>query len=327
MEHGADLILGLDGGGTKTLMAVAARDGSILLTRRTAAVDPFAEAAWPDALAHSLASALPVLPRLAGAVLGLPCFGEVEDLSRRQQDVAHRLLPVRHHVVNDVQAAFTGAFAGRPGVLLLAGTGSMAWAGDGRREMRVGGWGDVFGDEGSAYWIGREALSAVGRALDGRSPQGGFARDLLDRLDVKATELAAWCYGKETRRRTAVAGVARSVDAMAEAGDATARDLLARAGDHLADHAQACRAALGLPQGSGWSHAGGVFQSRAVMMRVTDRLGALPDKPRLSPVGGALLRAAQLSGWRPDTAWIDRLRQALTTPAASATTTDDGEQP
>lgn len=327
MQDGTDLILGLDGGGTKTLMAVAARDGSILLTRRTATVDPFAEAAWPDALAHSLASARPVLPRLVGAVLGLPCFGEVADLSRRQQDVAHRLLPVRHDVVNDVQAAFTGALAGRPGILLLAGTGSMAWAGNGRREVRVGGWGDVFGDEGSAYWIGREALSAVSRALDGRSVHDGFGRDLLARLDLKAAELAAWCYGKDTRRRAAIAGVARFVDAMAEAGDAEARGLLTRAADHLADHAQACRTALGLSMGSAWSHAGGVFGSRTVMTRVADRLGALPDEPRLSPVGGALLRAAQLSGWPADTAWIDRLRQALSTPPRGANTTDNGEQP
>ncbi len=327
MEHGADLILGLDGGGTKTLLAVAARDGSVLLTKRTATVDPFAEAAWPDALARSLASARPVLPRLAGAVLGLPCFGEVADLSRRQQDVAHRLLPVHHDVVNDVQAAFTGALAGRPGILLLAGTGSMAWAGNGRREMRVGGWGDAFGDEGSAFWIGREALSLVGRALDGRSPQAGFAQNLLGRLGLKASELAGWCYGQETRRRAAIAGVARVIDAMAEAGDAAAHSLLTRAADHLADHAQACRTALGLSQEAAWSHAGGVFASRAVMMRVTERLGAPPQEPRLSPVGGALLRAAQLSGWPTDTVWIDRLHQALSTPARPADTTDHGEQP
>lgn len=326
MENEADLILGLDGGGTKTLLAVAARDGTVLLTRRSATVDPFAEAAWPDALAHSLASARPILARLAGAVLGLPCFGEVEDVSRRQQNVAQRLLPVRHDVVNDVQAAFTGALAGRPGILLLAGTGSMAWAGNGRREMRVGGWGDVFGDEGSAYWIGREALSAVGRALDGRSPHAGFARDLLERLDLRAPELAAWCYGQDTRRRGAIAGVARFVDASAEAGNAEAQRLLVRAGDHLADHAQACRTALGLSRGSAWSHAGGVFHSRTVMMRVTDRLDASPDPPRLSPVGGALLRAAQLSGWPADAAWIDRLHRALSTPARGADTTDDGEQ-
>ncbi len=327
MESSADLILGLDGGGTKTLVTVAARDGSVLLARRSATVDPFSEPAWPDALAVSLASAQPVLGRLAGAVLGLPCFGEVADLSRRQQDVVRGLLPVPHEVVNDVHAAFTGALAGRPGILLLAGTGSMAWAGDDQREIRVGGWGDVVGDEGSANWIGREALSQVSQAVDGRSPNRDFAEDFLARLDVKAEALVAWCYGQRARRRAAIAGLALIVDAMAEAGDAQARTLLMRAGDHLADHARACRTLLGLPQTCAWSHAGSVFQSRTVMMRVIDRLGMPPEPPRLPPIGGALLRAARLSGWAADTAWIDRLALALSTPTCGSNANNDGGFP
>ena len=72
--------------------------------------------------------------------------------------------------MNDVEAAFVGAFAGRPGVLLLAGTGSMAWGSDGTRQVRTGGWGEGFGDEGSAYWIGRRALGLASQALDGGTP-------------------------------------------------------------------------------------------------------------------------------------------------------------
>lgn len=321
MGAAPDLVLGLDGGGTKTVMALADRGGGVRLLRRGPTLDPFADPRWPDLLGDALEPATPDLARLGGAVLALPCHGEVPEVSRRQADAAARWLPAPHAVVNDVQAGFDGALAGAPGVLLLAGTGSMAWAGDGVREVRVGGWGEAFGDEGSAHWIGREALSEATRAIDGRAGAAlPFAHALLDRLGLRADELVGWCYAG-IHRRAAIAGVARAVDALAEGGDARAAALLDRAGDHLADHARAARAGLDLPDAFRWSYAGGLFGSRTVLRRVTAVLGREPQAPRLPPVGGALLRAARLGGWATDDRWVDALAGALAAADPSDTRT------
>lgn len=312
-----DLILGLDGGGTKTLLALADRDGAVRHVARSASLDPFADAGWPAKLESVAADIAWCRPRLAGVVLGLPCHGEAADVSARQVAESRRLFPAPLAVVNDVEAAFDGALVGAAGVLILAGTGSMAWAGDGRRTIRCGGWGDVFGDEGSAYWIGREALGKASRASDGRSGGTAFAELLLDRLGLRPDELVGWCYGLRARR-TAIAALAHHVDALAEAGEPEARALLARAGDALALHAEACVQRLTLPASPPWSYAGSVFESRTVMRRVTERLGIAQKPPRLPPLGGALLRAARLAGWPVDDNWIERLGRALAEAAPSA---------
>ncbi|MDX7950802.1 BadF/BadG/BcrA/BcrD ATPase family protein [Lichenihabitans sp. Uapishka_5] len=317
MAPDPDLILGLDGGGTKTLIAVADRDGAILYLRRHPSLDPFTHPDWADRLRAMLAGLSPWYARLAEAVLALPCHGEVADLSERQRAVASELIACRHEVVNDVEAAFDGALAGAPGVLLLAGTGSMAWSGNGSRTMRCGGWGDVFGDEGSAYWIGREALAEVSRALDGRSSNMAFAHAVLAGLGLDAGDLLGWCYDLPARRAS-IAALASSLDAQAEAGEPSALAILRRAGDALAAHAEACARQLDLRPPLAWSHAGGVFHSRTVMRRVTGQLGSEPLAPRLPPVGGALLRAAQRAGWRTEDTWIERLDRALSEGERSA---------
>ncbi|WP_342028456.1 BadF/BadG/BcrA/BcrD ATPase family protein, partial [Rhizobium ecuadorense] len=81
----------------------------------------------------------------------------VERLSVLQRDAIERTFPnVHRRVLNDVDAAHLGAFAAKPGILILSGTGSMAWARNSKgQSARTGGWGDLIGDEGSSHWIGQ----------------------------------------------------------------------------------------------------------------------------------------------------------------------------
>lgn len=303
-----DLVLGLDGGGSKTELAVADRRGRVVALERSAGLDPLAEPAWEGRLAALLGRVAPVLPRVRRAALALPAYGEAETVSRAQAEAAGRALASKHELLNDVHAAQIGAFAGGPGVLLLAGTGSMVWWRDrDGRTGRVGGWGEAFGDEGSAFWIGREALGMASRTLDGRDHHGGFTRGLLGRLGVAPGGLLPWCWALGNRR-AGVAALASVVDAMAEAGDAEAAGLLGEAADRLVLHAEAAGAASGgvLP----WSYAGGLFNSGTVSLRVTSRLGP-PVPPLLPPVGGALLRAARGAGWDVGEGWVAALAAAL----------------
>ncbi|SNB73928.1 N-acetylglucosamine kinase [Arboricoccus pini] len=315
------LVLGLDSGGSKTLAAVADPAGGIVMLAMAGGTGALDRPDWDDVLAGLLRRCL--RPGLVAAALGLSSFGEVEASTARQTALVQDLLPcpalLRHPALlrNDVEIAFHGAFAGGPGILLLAGTGSMVWAGaaDGTR-IRVGGWGDLFGDEGSAYWIGREALARAAMALDGRQDGRAFASAVLAAIGAEAVDareggaLLDWAYGLD-HRRPAIAALARTVDAEAVKGDLLARDLLAAAADHLAMHVAAARRRL--PGGATlpWSLAGGLFDSKTLTDLVVQRIGRDPLPARLPPLGGALLAAARAAGWPIDDGWIERVRASL----------------
>jgi len=310
MTQASEFVLGVDAGGTKTLLAIADRSGAVQFCTQGPTLDPTGSPVWTREVERLVDSAAVYMPRVRGAALGLPFFGEIETISQAQRDICAAQFSMKHEVVNDVQVAFDGAFAGRGGVLLLAGTGSMAWAGDGSGvDIRVGGWGDAFGDEGSAYWIGREALSEAARALDGRGPDIEFAHALLHGLRLVEADLIGWSYAEATRR-SRIAGVAKLVSEIAAVNE-TARSILERAGDRLYEHAKAGFERSGLPESAEWSYAGGVFSSEVVLGRLISRLGRAPTPPLLPPIGGALLRAAHLSGWATDAAWAGSLATSL----------------
>ncbi|MET1536745.1 N-acetylglucosamine kinase [Burkholderia sola] len=310
MMNALEFVLGIDAGGTKTLLAIADRSGVVPFVTQGATLDPNGGPVWTRELARLVDSAARYMPHVCAAAVGLPFFGEIEAISREQRDICAGLFSMNHEVVNDVQVAFDGAFAGGGGVLLLAGTGSMAWAGDGSgADIRVGGWGDAFGDEGSAYWIGREALSEATRALDGRGPDVGFAHLLLDGLHLAEADLIGWSYA-DASRRTRIAGVAKLVGEIARVNE-TARSILERAGDRLYEHANAGFERSGLPKSADWSYAGGVFASEIVLDRLISRIGRAPTPPSLPPIGGALLRAARRCNWGTDDGWVGSLANSL----------------
>ncbi|TNC71821.1 BadF/BadG/BcrA/BcrD ATPase family protein [Rubellimicrobium roseum] len=307
-------VAALDGGGTKTAVALADRRGEVLRRPSGAGCNPQDGSGWDGVLRTAVTDALDAPGGLAAMMLGLPGHGEVPAHDAATLALLRDLLPVPFEPVNDVALAHLGAFGGGFGVLVLSGTGSMAWARGPAGEVRVGGWGDLLGDEGSAHAIGRAALTAAARALDGRLPQARpFADALLPGLGSEATGPFApltWLMAQEAGPRPALAGVARQVDALAQQGDETAAAILEEAGDDLAWAARTAAQRAGLPGPSPWVPAGGVFQSRAVLAAVTDRLGP-PSDPQLSVLGGGLLRAARLAGWNPDAAWAARIETAL----------------
>ena len=136
----------------------------------------------------------------------------------------------------DVIAAFHDAFGDGPGVLLIAGTGSIAWgrAEDGR-EGRVGGWGHHIGDEGSGYAIGVDALRRVARNADGRGPETNAARTSSSRrLGLAGIDgLVQWAA---TADGAEVAALAPVVAAAADGGDAVAGEILDHAVEELERH-------------------------------------------------------------------------------------------
>lgn len=305
-----DLVLGLDGGGSKTVVALADREGAVPALARGPGLDPYGNSGWRQDLAGLVAAVGTGGGQLARAVLGLSCHTESAATSAEQTACARRLFTVPVDTLNDVHVAFVGALAGRAGVLALAGTGSMTWAGDGHGlNRRCGGWGDIVGDEGSGYWLGREALTETTRWLDGRSEARGFAEAVLARVGVAGAGLIGWIAALE-HRRAGIAALATTVGDLAAAGEPTAERLVARAAEHLAEQVEAAWRLVGAPGPLVWTHAGGLFAAAALRRHLEARLGP-PRPPELPPVGGAILEAARRAGWTTDGAWRARLAASL----------------
>ncbi|MBF0887833.1 N-acetylglucosamine kinase [Gluconobacter cadivus] len=306
-------IAAIDGGGTKTLLAVVGRDGSLGPVLRGAGSNPFDQAGWQDVL-QSLLRQLP--STTAALSLGLAGYEETRVLGREQSEVVGNAFAGPFNICSDVEMACTGAFAGKAGVLVLSGTGSVAWATDGRGgQVKIGGWGGLFGDEGSGFWIGRQALALLTALLDGRNQADHAffapfvaAMGLPTEKAACGTALLEW-YGTLRHPRASVAALARIVSDLAEDGLEPARRLMCEAAGHLCAHIEAAQRHF--PETSlPWSYAGGTFQSRSLRESVAVRHGT-PVPPRLPPVGGGLLSAARLAGWDVDDAWIERVSVAL----------------
>lgn len=311
------LVLGLDGGGTKTIIALADRSGAVLKLIDGVSLDPTAAKDWLARLSDQLSDATAGQGAPAAAVFGLSFHDEIKAFTAEQEEVAARLLPASRVIVdNDVRIAFDGAFASGGGVLLLAGTGSMVWAsrnGPDDPHHRVGGWGDTFGDEGSAYWIGRESLALTSQAIDGRRPEAvDFANAILTELSIARDALIDWVYSLDNQR-TSVAGVALITAKLGVNGSEAARTILDQACDHLAGHVRAAEKLLAPvgKQRQPWSYAGGVFNNPYILEGVKQRLDSAPIEPALPPIGGALLRAARLAGWETGAAFNQRLKTSL----------------
>ncbi len=205
---------------------------------------------------------------------------------RARQTRRVRALARRVRVISDAEAAYSGALGERAGVLLVAGTGSMALARDARgRWARAGGLGPLLGDEGSAFWVGREWLRAAMRDT-------GFAmaRRILGSPDPVAR----------------IAALAPGVLRRARSGSREARAIVARSQDALANLLVTAARELRLPAPVMVSWAGGLLDNqhfRAGVWRAARRGGVRvkPLPPRESPVAAVGHMAENLGrgGHRP----------------------------
>jgi glucosamine kinase len=221
------VLIGADVGGTKTAVAVS-RDGKIVgrADGPGAAVRPGRALASSSTIAEVVRQALSAAGLLLGDVLVVGAAGVGREPERDELRKALRGENVASSVVvtTDIEIALAAAFADGPGIVVSAGTGSVAVGRDRTgRQHRIGGYGWQMGDEGSGYAIGRASLGAVSRAVDGRSPKTA----LSDRL-LKATrsddydDLVRWAAGASPAE---VAALAPHVLAVAATGDPLAQGI------------------------------------------------------------------------------------------------------
>ncbi len=229
-------LIGADVGGTKT--AVAVGDGERILGRVEgpgAAIRPGRTLVSASTIADLVRQALAAAQRIRGDVLvvGAAGAGRESERSELHQALRGEGLATRVSVTTDIEIALVAAFGDEPGIVVSAGTGSIAVARDRSGQMhRAGGYGWQIGDEGSGYAIGRAGLNAVTRAVDGRGPRTKLSERLP--LSARCADFDALVRWAAAANAAEVAALAPSVLEVAAAGDAVAREIIATAAGELA---------------------------------------------------------------------------------------------
>ncbi|SHE76742.1 N-acetylglucosamine kinase [Streptoalloteichus hindustanus] len=249
---GGAVVLGLDVGGTTTRAVVGDLAGRRLGTARCPGGNPNAHP--PEEAAARIGAAVrdalaDVAPGdVRAAVLAMAGASKLSDpaiaalFEREWRSAGLRRAP---RVVPDVEAGFAAGAAEPDGTALVAGTGSVACrVRDHRVERVVGGHGWLLGDEGSAFWIGREAVRATLRVVDGHLPETALATAVLAEAvgSVPGNPRDLLITAANRARPVELARFAPLVTAAATGGDPTAREIVASAARHLADLVSATRA-------------------------------------------------------------------------------------
>ena len=295
------LFLGVDGGQSTTIAVIGDETGRVLGVGQGGPCDHAAasegRARLERAVTESVSAACTQAGLDASVEFESACFGMSGGPDDKREILAGLLRAKRLLVTTDADIALAGATATGQGILVIAGTGSIAIGrnSEGKR-ARVGGWGYIFGDEASAFDIVRQALRAALRMEEGWAPATILRQVLLDAAAARdANEVLHRFYEPEWPRDR-VASLAPLVDEAAGGGDRVALEILNAAAQHLASLTGSVRQQLWKPEEAvDVVYSGGVFRSQRLLERfrllVELEPGSRCDPPLHTAAEGALLTA------------------------------------
>jgi N-acetylglucosamine kinase-like BadF-type ATPase len=305
-------ILGIDVGGTKTVCFLGDENGRVVASSRGpgANLQSVGELELEKVL-HSVMDAVLRDANRADAeapaaiCLGIAGVDRPGDAAVVQSIMSRIGYKARVLVVNDALIALQAAIDDGPGIVIVAGTGSIAYGRDDRgRAARAGGWGYVLGDEGSGYWIGRLALRAIVRQADGRGEPTSLTRRVLAHFAVTRPEELIQAVYHEGLKPSAIAALATSVQEASDEGDHTSTVILDRGAQELVAAAESVANQLDLREREfAFVLAGGMFRALpGLRNRVNDLLASVAPRSRTihlkdEPALGALrLALAEAKG-------------------------------
>jgi N-acetylglucosamine kinase-like BadF-type ATPase len=297
------ILIGADVGGTKTAAGVS--DGERIMARADgpgAAVRPGRALASAAVIAEVVRQALAGAGHLTGDVLyvGAAGAGREPELDELRKALRAENLATKVVVATDIEIALTAAFDEEPGIVVSAGTGSVAVGRDraGKRH-RIGGYGWQMGDEGSGYAVGRAALGAVSRAADGRSPRTALSeRTLSVTRSEDFDALVRWAAGASPAE---VAALAPHVLDVAARGDPLAQGIADYAARELSQLAICLLPMMDVEPPVGVAITGGLLSSdgplrRSVLQRLQEEPGLTPAETEVDAVLGAVRLAGRERG-------------------------------
>ena len=297
--------LGVDGGQSSTAALIGDESGHVVGMGRAGPCNHVStaesHARFRDAIGGAVRTALDAAglaeARFAGACLGLS--GGPAD----KEALVREIVSAEHYrITNDAVIALIGATAGEPGVIAIAGTGSIAYGRNAEaRTARAGGWGYLFGDEGGAFDLVRQAVRAALRHEEGWGHATALREALLEATGATDMNDLLHRFYTPDFPRPRIASYSKLVDQAARQGDAIAREILHSGAQALASFVAAVRRQL-FHRGelARTSYIGGVFQSDILRERFAMLVQLESDAPvhppAFGPAAGALIEAYRLAG-------------------------------
>ena len=306
------MYLGVDGGGTKTAFVMLDTDGGIVASHTEPTCSHLAVGL--DGMQHVLRNGVQEVCLQSGVALkdlsfsffGLPCYGEDSSLIDALDKVPGVILgSSAYRCGNDMICGWAAGAGCADGVHIVAGTGSIGYGERGSLSARVGGWSEVFGDEGSAYWIARAGLEAFTRMSDGRMEKTLLHKLMAERLELSCDlDVCALVLSQWNGSRTKIASLSKLIAEAASLADPVALGIFDRAAGELALIIKCLTAKLHFPERDTVvaTYSGGVFQAGSLIIDPLEAaLRAWPQRcvlkrPDYQPDIGAAIYAAKLYG-------------------------------
>lgn len=233
------MIIGIDGGGTKTKFTLFTEDGQEVRSKvlPTCHVLQVSKQEMKRVLEDGVTSVLKDECPLEDVVIcaGMGAYGQNKAIQDEIDKVFEELFPnSKVKLYNDGEIAVAGSLAGQEGAVIISGTGSIGFKLEDGKFSSAGGWGYVLGDEGSAYWLGKLALSTFCKMSDGRMEKTVLYDKIKEHFDLKTDDELIQLSAKELKDRTTVAGIAKVVYDCILEEDQVALDLFKQVSHELA---------------------------------------------------------------------------------------------
>jgi N-acetylglucosamine kinase-like BadF-type ATPase len=286
-----DLVLGVDGGGTMTRAIITNSAHQVLGEGIAGPSNPLrvgvssAAAAVREAFDKACDAARVQRSEIVAAEIGLAGVRRAD--VRVSMYNALKMLGISElEVVTDADIALFGATKGEPGLVIIAGTGSICCGRNARgKRVCAGGWGPLVGDEGSGSWIARQALRAVARASDGRGPKTLLDQSARDYFNVAQAEDLSMAIYAPSMTNERIAGFGKQVVLAAQGGDAVALEIILQAGRELGTAAAAVIHRLHMERERFQvAYVGGVFKAGELLLKpLRQEIARLASKAYLAP--------------------------------------------
>lgn len=303
--------MGVDGGGTKTEFMLIDESGHILASIKDFTIDykRIGRNKFETILKRSINELCDHsdldIDDLNYTFMGIPCFKD--ELGDQEIDIikeiAENILGNKNYQLgNDAEAGWAGSLACKPGINLVAGTGTIGFGKDEMgNDARASGWGHKLGDEGSAYWLGKNLLTLFTKESDGRKKKTILYNLLREKLSLDNDyEIISLLDKEDINERKKIAEFAQILYKAAKQGDKEAINLYKEAGFELSQTVSAIIKKLNFQKDTKVkvSYSGGVFNAGEYILRPLkenlNNFNIVLSAPILKPVTGASLYALLL---------------------------------
>lgn len=321
------MFLGIDGGGTKTAFILVNQDGDVLASHKSSTC--YYMSVGMEKAQQVIEQGIEAICQIAKikpsdikfTFAGLPAYGESsKDLTQLNALLSNKIASDRYVCDNDMVNGWAAGLGGIDSINIVAGTGSIAYGEFEEASSRAGGWGEIIGDEGSAYWIAVQGLKNFSRMADGRQAQTELYSLIKSQYKLENDlDLIDLIHNKWLGARTQIADVCKIVGQAAEAGDSVAIKIFKLAAVELAEVIDSLRKNLAYPDNKELfvTYSGGVFNSGELILAPLKAELHKRSKnykliaPKYSPVLGSAIYAAKCSGMPLTSHALDNLASQL----------------